>query len=78
MAHSRMRYVCCARNHTCEIATYQFQAVATYDEGCRATGETHWSIHVEPEIDPGAFDVTLTDVVDQPDGRHGVLTMRVA
>jgi hypothetical protein len=53
--------------------TYQFRAVATYGEGCRATRETLWSIHVEPGIDPGASDVTLTDVVDQPDGRHGVL-----
>ena len=53
--------------------TYQFRAVATYGEGCRTTRETHWSIHVEPGIDPGASDVTLVDVVDQPDGRHGVL-----
>jgi hypothetical protein len=64
-------------NHLVDLTktegTYQFRAVATYGEGCRATRETHWSIHVEPGIDPGASDVTLTDVVDQPDGRHGVL-----
>jgi hypothetical protein len=53
--------------------TYQFRAVATFGEGCRATREIHWSIHVEPGIDPGASDVTLTDVIDRPDGRHGVL-----
>ncbi len=53
--------------------TYQFRAIATFGEGCRATRETHWSIHVEPGIDPEASEVTLIDVVDQPDGRHGVL-----
>jgi hypothetical protein len=53
--------------------TYQFRAVATYGEGCRATREAHWSVHVEPAIDPGRSDVKVVDIVDRPDGRHGTL-----
>jgi hypothetical protein len=55
--------------------TYQFRAVATYGEGCLATREAHWSVHVEPAIDPGRSDVTVVDIVDLPDGRHGTLVI---
>lgn len=55
--------------------TYQFRAVATYGEGCRATREAHWSIHVEPGIDPGRSDVRLTGATDGPDGRQGILVI---
>lgn len=55
--------------------TYQFRAVATYGEECRATREAHWSVHVEPGIDPDRSEVSVVDVVDQPDGRHGTLVI---
>ena len=55
--------------------TYHFRAVATYGEACRATREVTWSIHVEPAIDPGRTIVTIIDVVDRPDGRHGTLVI---
>ena len=53
--------------------TYEFRGRPRFGEGCTATREAFWSVHVEPGIDPGASDVTLTDVIDRPDGRHGVL-----
>jgi hypothetical protein len=56
--------------------TYEFRAVATYGEGCTATREALWSIHVEPGIDPGRSDVTLVNVADGPDGQHGTLVIR--
>jgi hypothetical protein len=55
--------------------TYQFRAVATYGQGCRATREAFWSIHVEPGIDFAHSDVTVVDVTDRPDGRHGTLVI---
>jgi hypothetical protein len=55
--------------------TYQFRAVATYGEGCRATREAHWAVHVEPAIDPGRSGVTLVDVNDRPDGRYGTIVI---
>lgn len=55
--------------------TYQFRAVATYGEGCRATREAFWSIHVEPAIDPGKSDVVVINITDQPDRRHGTLVI---
>lgn len=55
--------------------TYQFRAVATYGESCRATREALWSVHVEPGIDPDRSDVTVVDVTDGPDGRHGTLVI---
>lgn len=42
--------------------TYQFRAIATYGTQCSATREAHWSVHVEPGIDPGRSDVTVVDV----------------
>jgi len=55
--------------------TYHFHAVATYGEVCRATREAHWSIHVEPGIDPDRTTVSVVDVTDRPDGRHGTLVI---
>jgi hypothetical protein len=55
--------------------TYHFRAVATYGEGCRATREAFWSIHVEPGIDPKRSEVTVVDISDHPDGRHGTLVI---
>ena len=55
--------------------TYEFRAVATFGEGCRATREAHWSIHVEPGIDPGCTKVTLVDISEQPGGRQGTLVI---
>jgi hypothetical protein len=55
--------------------TYQFRAVATYGEGCRAMREAHWSLHVEPGIDPDRSDVTVAGISDQPDGHYGTLVI---
>jgi hypothetical protein len=55
--------------------TYEFRAVATFGEGCTATREAFWSIHVEPAVDPGRSDVRFVDVAEQPDGRHGTLVI---
>jgi hypothetical protein len=55
--------------------TYQFRAVATYGEGCRARREALWSVHVEPGIDAGCSVVKLADIVDRPDGRYGTLVI---
>jgi len=55
--------------------TYEFRAVATFGEGCTATREAFWSVHVEPAIDPKRSDVNFVDVSDQPDGRHGTLVI---
>ncbi len=46
--------------------TYHFRAVATYGDDCRASREAHWSVHVEPGIDPDKSDVFF-------DGDKGVL-----
>ena len=50
--------------------TYQFRAVATYGENCRASREAHWSIHVEPGIDAGK-----TGVVFEGGGGTGILVI---
>lgn len=55
--------------------TYHFRAVATYGEGCTATREALWSVHVEPAIDPGRTVVVVTGVVDVPGGRRGTLVI---
>lgn len=55
--------------------TYQFRAVATYGVGCTATREAHWSVHVEPAIDPDRTIVTLVGVEDVPGGRRGTLVI---
>jgi hypothetical protein len=53
--------------------TYTFRAVADYDQGCRGHREASWSIHVEPGIDPGTSDVTITPggLTVRPRDRYG-------
>jgi len=63
------------RDLTRAEGTYHFRAVATYGEGCRATREAFWSIHVEPGIDSDRSDVMVVNVTDQPDGRHATLVI---
>lgn len=53
--------------------TYHFRAVATFGQGCTATREAHWSVHVEPAIDPGRTLVIITGIRDVPGGRQGTL-----
>ncbi|HVG02130.1 MAG TPA: trypsin-like peptidase domain-containing protein [Nitrospira sp.] len=55
--------------------TYEFRAIATFGEGCTATREAFWSIHIEPAIDPKQTGVTFVDVLQQPDGVHGTLVI---
>ena len=55
--------------------TYQFRAVATFGEGCTATREAHWSVHVEPAIDPDRTIVTVMGGNEGPDGREGTLVV---
>ncbi|NEW52760.1 VWA domain-containing protein [Nocardia cyriacigeorgica] len=50
--------------------TYHFRAVATYGDRCRASREAHWSIHVEPGIDPGTTGVVFEGTDD-----NGVLVI---
>jgi hypothetical protein len=39
---------------------YTFHARAAYGDGCIATRELMWSVHVDPGIDPGKTGVTVT------------------
>ncbi|MEO8367297.1 MAG: trypsin-like peptidase domain-containing protein [Pseudoxanthomonas sp.] len=55
--------------------TYSFRALARYGQGCRATREIHWAVHVQPGIDPDNTDVTLVDVTDVDGGRRGTLVL---
>jgi hypothetical protein len=55
--------------------TYEFRAIATFGEGCTATREAFWSIHVEPAIDRRQTGVTFVEVAQQPDGRHGIIVI---
>ena len=55
--------------------TYGFRAVATYGQGCTATREAHWAVHVEPGIDAGHTQVTLVDIVDSGGGLRGTLVL---
>lgn len=55
--------------------TYQFRAVARYGSGCDATREAHWSVHVEPGIDPGRTDVTVVDVTVSGGHAEGILVI---
>jgi len=55
--------------------TYEFHAMATFGNGCRATREAFWSIHVEVGIDPDHSDVSLTNVTDDPFGHRGTLVL---
>lgn len=66
-------------NHMSDLlraeGTYQFRAVASFGDGCVATREAHWSVHVEPGIDPGRTVVTVVNVSDVPGGREGTLVI---
>jgi hypothetical protein len=55
--------------------TYQFRAVATYGEGCRATREAFWSVHVEPGIDASHSGVSVTNVTTDASGSHGTVVI---
>ncbi len=55
--------------------TYQFRAVATYGDGCTATREALWSLHVEPGIDPGHTHTTVVDVTGGAGGNSGTLVI---
>ncbi len=55
--------------------TYTFRAIATYGQGCVATREVQWALHVEPGIDPTHTDVTLVNVRDTPGGRRGTIVL---
>lgn len=55
--------------------TYTFRAVARYGQGCIATREVQWAVHVAPGIDPAHTRVTLADVVATADGRRGTLVL---
>lgn len=51
--------------------TYAFRARATFgDGGCAAMREAHWSIHVEPGIDPGRTGVDVLPGGDATGGRR--------
>jgi hypothetical protein len=53
---------------------YTFHCRATYGEGCTATRETLWSVHVDVDIDPSNTDSTPT-VTTHPDGsKSGTIT----
>jgi hypothetical protein len=55
--------------------TYSFRALARYGQGCRATREIHWAVHVQPGIDPDSTDVTLVDITDVDGGQRGTLVL---
>jgi hypothetical protein len=55
--------------------TYEFRAIATYGQGCNATRQAFWSVHVEPGIDPSHSDVSVTDVTDVPGGQQGTVVI---
>ncbi|MCH9647443.1 MAG: trypsin-like peptidase domain-containing protein [Deltaproteobacteria bacterium] len=56
--------------------TYEFHAKATYGEGCVATREVFWSVHVEPSIDSGQSTLDLIDSgVGEGGRRKGVLVI---
>lgn len=55
--------------------TYEFRAVATYGEGCIASRETAWSVHVEPGIDAAHTHTSVIDVSAVAGGSHGTLVI---
>jgi hypothetical protein len=62
-------------NATRHEGTYEFRAIATFGEGCNARREAFWSIHVEVAVDPGATDVSVTNVTETAEGMHGTLVI---
>ena len=58
---------------------YTFHAKATYGEGCTATREVLWTVHVAVGSDPGNTVVTTQPGGTGPDGNpttHVVVTPR--
>lgn len=51
---------------------YTFHFRATYGEGCTATRELLWSLHVDVGIDPGSTVVTVAPGGTRPDGSQDV------
>jgi len=49
---------------------YAFRFKAGYGEGCTATRELLWSVHVDPGVDPGRTDVTVNG-----SGGRGTVTL---
>ena len=49
---------------------YTFRFKATYGEGCVASRELFWTLHVNTGIDPGKTDITSTVISDLADGRR--------
>lgn len=47
---------------------YTFRFRATYGEGCMATRELFWTLHVNTAIDPSKTDITSTVISDLRDG----------
>jgi V8-like Glu-specific endopeptidase len=51
---------------------YSFHCKATYGEGCVATRELTWSLHVDVGVDPSRSDVTIDPLATRPDGQRVV------
>jgi hypothetical protein len=51
---------------------YTFHFKASYGEGCVATRELLWSLHVDAAVDPGRTGITSTFGAVRPDGRREV------
>jgi V8-like Glu-specific endopeptidase len=49
---------------------YTFHFRATYGEGCTATRELFWTLHVDTGIDPARTDLTTTSISKWPDGKR--------
>lgn len=56
---------------------YTFHFRATYGEGCVATRELIWSLHVEPGVDPTRTDITVNVVGTRPNGTRDVIVVFV-
>jgi hypothetical protein len=52
---------------------YRFHYLASYGEGCTATRELIWSVHVDIGIDPSHSVVFVTDNGKRPDGKNNVV-----
>jgi hypothetical protein len=51
---------------------YTFHFRATYGEGCTATRELFWTLHVDTGIDPKRTDISTTSISTWPDGKRQV------
>ena len=49
---------------------YTFHFRATYGEGCTATRELFWTLHVDTGIDPTRTDLSTTSISRWPDGKR--------